>query len=64
MSDALVDRVLIFHNYADCPGVITGEPKAGLPILRLSCAECGKDVGLIDAGVLEQLLSLIPGAGK
>jgi hypothetical protein len=71
MTGTLTDHVLLFHEYftpigasAPCPGIITSEPKAGIPVLRLYCVECGKDVGLIEIGLLEEFLALIPGASK
>jgi hypothetical protein len=65
MPDPLLDRVLVFHTYADCPGVIrsvgrsVADPNAPAGMLTLICTECGATVGAIEAGLLDQFLSLI-----
>ena len=53
----LQDRVRIFQE-RECPGVITSAFEAGRDVLK--CAECGRIVGIIETGILTQLIELIP----
>jgi hypothetical protein len=56
---ALQDRVLLFHSWAECPGLITST-RVGPDALALRCAECGVIVGRIEPGMLEELLAFFP----
>jgi hypothetical protein len=62
VSGPLPDRALIFHSWADCPGMIVSE-QVGPDALALKCAECGAIVGRVEPGLLDELLALVPGAG-
>ena len=45
----LQDLMMIFHDSADCPGIITSDETG-----RLTCAECGQNVEK-DPGVLAEI---------
>lgn len=50
----------LFHVYEnDCPGVIVSRGDGWLV-----CAECGKPVGQLDAGLLAQIIHLLDRLAK
>jgi hypothetical protein len=53
---ALQDVLMVFHESADCPGIITSN-EAGC----LVCAECGQTVGVVDPRVLKGIVELVDG---
>jgi hypothetical protein len=55
---AIQDKLRVFHDYADCRGIIVSTDQGGETTLK--CAECGKKVGKLDAGLLNQLIEQIP----
>lgn len=56
---ALQERALLFHSWASCPGLIVSE-LVGPDALSLTCAECGKEVGRVEPGLLDEFLALVP----
>jgi hypothetical protein len=58
---ALQDRILLFHSWASCPGLIVSE-LVGPEALSLKCAECGHEVGRVEPGLLDEFLALVPTA--
>ena len=50
----LEDVAMLFHDFADCPGIITSHEDGWLV-----CAECGKPVGQVEPGLLAQMIDLL-----
>jgi hypothetical protein len=55
---ALQDRALLFHSWASCPGLIVST-FVGPESISLTCAECGREVGRLEPGMLDEFLALL-----